>query len=74
MRVTKCNKSDWWKLKRVLRWLWITLEEVRVIGIDDSGKLITYVDSAHAVHDTMRSHTGGTITMGYGGIINKSGK
>lgn len=73
-RVTKSNKSDWWKLKRVLRWLWTTINEKRIIGIDECGKVMTYIDSSHAVHENMRSHTGGLITMGYGTVCSKSSK
>ena len=73
-RVTKSNKSDWFKLKRVLRWLWTTLKEKQILGIDENGKLWTYVDSSYAVYNNIRSQTGGVVTMVFGGLINKSSK
>ena len=33
-----------------------------------------YSDAAFATHNDMRSHTGATVTMGHGGIINISTK
>ena len=72
--MTKSNKSDWFKLKRVLRWLWTTLKEKQILGIDENGKLWTYVDSSYAVYNNIRSQTGGVVTMGFGGLINKSSK
>ena len=33
-----------------------------------------YSDAAFATHNDLRSHTGGTMTMGHGGIINISTK
>ena len=36
--------------------------------------LFTWVDAAYAVHHNMRSHTGGTMSLGWGTIHNKSSK
>ena len=71
-RVTKSNKSDWWNLKRFLKWLWTTIDDKRIIGIDEYGKLLTYTDSSHAVHFDMRGHSGGLMSLGEGTLHNKS--
>ena len=41
-----------------------TVEDVRIIGADSLADMLTMVDSAHAVHENMRGHTGGLITFG----------
>ena len=51
-----------------------TAEDVRTIGADDLGHKYTFIDSAHAVHDNMRGHTGGCITFGTGVVDQKSSK
>ena len=41
------------------------------IGADDMGKMRSWVDAAFAVHPDMKSHTGGVMSFGTGGIICK---
>ena len=36
--------------------------------------LHVWIDALHAVHENMRGHTGGTMSMGIGTIHNKSSK
>ena len=43
-------------------------------GADDIHTLYTFVDASFAVHEDMKSHTGGVITFGHGGIAYKSAK
>ena len=74
MRSKSPDKDDWCKLLRVMSWLHQMVEDVRVIGADDLHKMLTFVDSAHAVHPNMRGHTGGMTTFGIGTIDQKSGK
>jgi hypothetical protein len=45
-----------------------------VVGADELGKLRTWVDASYAVHPDMKSHTGGVMSFGTGGIICKSTK
>jgi hypothetical protein len=73
-RVSKCTTDDRDKLKRVLEYLKGTLHYKYTIGIDDIGKLRSWVDASYAVHSDMRSHTGGLISFGTGGLICKSSK
>ena len=42
------------------------------MGIDKYGKLFTWIDAAYAVHNDMKSQTGGAISLGKGTITNKS--
>jgi hypothetical protein len=43
-----------------------------VLAADDSGQIRWWVDASYAVHDDMKSHTGGTMSMGKGSIYSTS--
>ena len=64
-RVSKSDNDDWKKLKRVLGFLKSTVHDVRVIGAGSLSEIYTWIDASYAVHDNLRSHTGGAISMGY---------
>ena len=44
------------------------------LGADSLNHFMTWVDASFAIHHDMRSHTGGVISFGRGGIICKSKK
>jgi len=67
-RVKGPNKDDWHKFKRLM------CRIVRIIGADDLLNMIVMIDSAHAVHDDMRGHTGGITSYGTGIVDEKSSK
>jgi hypothetical protein len=73
-RVSKATEEDKRKLKRVLEYLKGTLDLSYTVGADDLGKMRTWVDASYAVHPDMRSHMGGVISFGTGGLICKSTK
>jgi hypothetical protein len=73
-RVSKSTKQDQFKLKRLLQYIHGTLELQYTLGADDMGKIRTWVDASYAVHPDMKSHTGGIISLGTGGIMCKSTK
>ncbi|KAI2502074.1 Reverse transcriptase (RNA-dependent DNA polymerase) [Fragilaria crotonensis] len=73
-RVSRSTTDDWEKLKRVLEYLNGTLHYKYTIGIDDVAKIRSWVDASYAVHPDMKSHTGGLLSFGTGGLICKSGK
>jgi hypothetical protein len=73
-RVSSPTTHDQMKLKRLLEYLYGTLDLTLTLGADDLGKLQTWVDASYAVHPDMRSHTGGVISMGTGGILCQSTK
>ena len=62
-RVSKSDVDDWWKLKRVLAYLKNTIDHVRIIGASSLTQILTLVDASFAVHDDMRSHTGGVTSQ-----------
>ena len=73
-RVSNLNIVDDVKLTRVLRYLHDTIDDCRIIDIDDIDTLRTWVDAAYAVHSDMCSHTGGTMSFVTGVIHTKSSK
>ena len=66
-RVSKATLQDQAKLKRLLEYLYGTYDLPLILGADDIQTMYTFVDAAYAVHDDMKSHTGGVITFGRGG-------
>jgi hypothetical protein len=73
-RVSKSTKQDQMKLKRVLEYINGTMDLEYTLGADDLAKMRTWVDASYAVHPDMKSHTGGVISFGTGGIVCKSTK
>ncbi|KAI2509413.1 Reverse transcriptase (RNA-dependent DNA polymerase) [Fragilaria crotonensis] len=73
-RVSKSTVQDQLKLKRVLEYISGSMDIEYTIGADDLNRLRTWVDASYAVHPDMRSHTGGTLSLGRGGILCKSTK
>ena len=73
-QVTKSTIHDWFKLKRVLRWINYTLNDVRIMGMDETGVVHTWIDASYAVHEDMKGQTGGTISLGHGTVCCKSTK
>ena len=73
-RVSKSTEQDRSKLKRLLQYIKGTLELVYTLGADDLSQYRTFVDASYAVHPDMKSHTGGTISFGIGGLVAKSTK
>ncbi len=68
-RISKCNSLDWKKLRRLLHFLYATINDVRFLSIENIGTMLssfTFVDVAYVVHNDMRSHTGGGLSMGSG--------
>jgi hypothetical protein len=73
-RVSKSTRQDQSKLKRVLEYINGSMDIKYTVGADDMECMRTWVDAAFAVHPDMKSHTGGVISFGAGGIICKSTK
>ena len=72
--VSKATLQDQTKLKRLLEYLYGTYNLPLILGADDIHTMYTFVDASYAVHEDMKSHTGGVITFGRGGIACKSAK
>jgi hypothetical protein len=73
-RVSKSTTEDWSKLKRVLEYVKGTMDLVYTLGADNLTTVRTWVDASFAVHPDMKSHTGGLISYGRGGLLCKSNK
>ena len=74
-RVGCSTKGDWEKLRRCLNYLENTIDMPRILSATSFDMMRTWVDAAFAVHDNMRSHTGGVISFDGVGVINpKSSK
>ena len=74
MRVTKSDVDDWEKLKRGLTFVKNTIKYKIIIGAKTLTDLYMWIDAAYAVHNNMRGHTGGAISLGYGIMHGKSSK
>ena len=71
-RVTKSDEDDYKKLIRTVQYLDATVDLPLVLSVDGSGDLYWYVDASFGVHNDMKSHTGGTFTMGKGSVYSTS--
>lgn len=65
-RVKDPTEQDWTKLKKTLGFLLATINDVLTLEADDTQTITWYIDAAFAVHVDMKSHTGGTMTLGKG--------
>jgi len=63
-----------YKFMRMMCWLKTTQDDVRTVGAGDLLHMLTTTDSAHAVHNDMRGHTGQIFTMGTGVLDQKASK
>ena len=71
-RVSKSDTEDQKKLKRVLGFLKATIDDLRVIGASSLTDIMTWVDASHAVHENMRSHMRGIMSLVIGAVHVKS--
>ena len=55
-------------------WIKQTANDARVIGADNLHEMLIMIDSAHAVHNNMRGHTGGITSFGTGIVDQKASK
>jgi hypothetical protein len=73
-RVSYSREKDWLKLKRVLEYLRVTLDNFLMFGADNLGIMRTWVDASYTVHKDMKSQTGGIVLFGRGAVLSKSSK
>ena len=74
MKVTKSNVDDLEKIKERSHIREKTIKDKRIIGVKALSDLYTWIYAAYAVHNNIRGHTGGEISMGYGIIHGKYSK
>jgi hypothetical protein len=71
-RVANPDQDDWHKFMQMMCWLKNTQEDVQIVSANTLTDMLTMVDSAHAVHENMRGHTGGLINFGTGVVDQKA--
>ena len=74
MRVKALDEDNYKKLKQVIKYLRATKDLVLTLEENDSGKIMWWVDSAFAVHNNMRSHTGRLMSPRKGAVCSASKK
>jgi hypothetical protein len=73
-RVTEPNEGDWKKLVKRMNYLKATRDDVPCMSANDTGTIKWHVDAVFAIHKDMKSHTGATMTHGFGTICSISMK
>jgi hypothetical protein len=73
-RVRAPNIDDWEKLHHLMEYLWKDHAWPLVLGAENDGLLMWYVNASFAVDTNMRGHTGGGLTIGRGFPITASAK
>jgi hypothetical protein len=73
-RVQQPTEQDEKKLRRLLEYLRGTKALTLRLGADSLNTFMSWVDASFASHPDMRSHTGGVLSFGRGGIVCKSRK
>ena len=66
MHVKELDRDDYKKLAQKKKYLRGTKNLPLVLEADDSGMIKWWVNGSFAVHEDMRSHTGGTMSLGKG--------
>jgi len=59
-----CNEGDYCKLWRLVYYIYVTINLEAEIGINDTGKLITFVDASFGVHSNIQSYMCSATTFG----------
>jgi len=73
-RVSNPTIHDQTKLRRILEYLYGTVDLKLKLGADNLSNLQIWVDASFAVHPDMKSHTGGVMSFGRGAVFAKSSK
>ena len=71
-RVKGPDQDDWKKLQRLIFYLNGTRTLPLILETNNLNIVKWFVDASHHVHPDFRSHTGATMTMGRGGLYNRS--
>jgi hypothetical protein len=72
MRVKRPDQDDYKKLGRVLKYLRSTPHLALTLEGDDTHIVKWWVDASFAVHTDMKSHMGGTVSLGKGSLYSAS--
>jgi len=72
--VMEPDTDDWKKLMRMIAYLKATKDLILTLEADNYNSLKWFIDASYAVHDDMRGHTGGGLTLGKGAVYSRSTK
>ena len=73
-RLQNPNEDDYKKLTRLVRYLRGSKELILTLCANNDGIIRWWFDASYAVHHDMKGHTGATLSLGKGGIYNRSWK
>ena len=73
-RVQEPTIEDWRKLKRLLQYIYGSLDLPRILSVKNFTEMAIYIDASHASHEDARGQTGGCIQMGSGVLHSRSAK
>jgi hypothetical protein len=73
-RVAQPDTDDWKKLTRAIRYLRDSKDLYLTLEVDEGIDVKWWIDTSFAVHLDMRSHTGGTLSLGKGSVYSMSRK
>jgi hypothetical protein len=73
-RVTGPDEDDWKKLARCIRYLRDSKDLYLTLETEDGVTVKWWIDASFAVHPDMKSHTGGTMSLGKGSVYSLSRK
>ena len=73
-RIQQSSEDDWKKMRRMIKFLNGTKDDVLTLEADDTHIVKWHVDAAFAIHDDFRSHTGATMFLGAGAVMSASTK
>ena len=71
-RVKQPGKDDWFKLRRYLKYLKITIGLKLTLTADALSVIKWWVDASYRIHDDCKFHTGAVMTIGEGDVTNES--
>jgi Reverse transcriptase (RNA-dependent DNA polymerase) len=71
-RVKEPDIDDYKKLSRVMKYLRGTMDMPLTLEANDSSIIQWWIDASFAVHPDMKSHTGGMMSLGKGGVYGTS--
>jgi hypothetical protein len=72
--VTQLDEDDWKKLAWCIQYLRDSKDLFLTLETDDGITVKWWIDASFAIHPSMKSHTGGTISLGKGSVYSLSQK
>ena len=73
-RVSKSDEDDWKKLERLISYIYATLDLKLTLSVESTTSVKWWEDASYGVHQDMKSHTGGSLSLGRGVLFSKSTK